>query len=126
MSLITRLSSSDPRAGIGEKTGEWRPALGDEFREGPILRIGGGDDAELRPLEVGWTRIGRSPLADIQLDDPSVSRRHALLIRTDQGALRVLDDRSLNGIFVNGRQVEWAPLSDGDELVVGAAARLPA
>jgi hypothetical protein len=31
----------------------------------------------------------------------------------------VLDDRSLNGIQVNGRRVEWSPLTDGDQLVVG-------
>jgi pSer/pThr/pTyr-binding forkhead associated (FHA) protein len=31
----------------------------------------------------------------------------------------VLDDRSLNGVFVNGERIEWHPLRDGDELVVG-------
>jgi pSer/pThr/pTyr-binding forkhead associated (FHA) protein len=31
----------------------------------------------------------------------------------------VLDDRSLNGVYVNGRRVEWSPLADGDEIVVG-------
>ena len=31
----------------------------------------------------------------------------------------MLDDRSLNGVYVNGRRVEWSPLSDGDEIVVG-------
>jgi pSer/pThr/pTyr-binding forkhead associated (FHA) protein len=31
----------------------------------------------------------------------------------------VLDDRSLNGVYVNGRRVEWSPLVDGDEIVVG-------
>jgi pSer/pThr/pTyr-binding forkhead associated (FHA) protein len=33
--------------------------------------------------------------------------------------VRVLDDRSLNGVFVNGERVEWSPLADGDEIVVG-------
>ena len=33
--------------------------------------------------------------------------------------MRVLDDRSLNGIFVNGRRVEWSPLTDGDEVAIG-------
>jgi pSer/pThr/pTyr-binding forkhead associated (FHA) protein len=33
--------------------------------------------------------------------------------------VRVLDDRSLNGVFVNGERVEWRVLSDGDEIVVG-------
>ncbi|OLE35109.1 MAG: hypothetical protein AUG48_11590 [Actinobacteria bacterium 13_1_20CM_3_68_9] len=70
-------------------------------------------------LEEGWTRIGRSGSADIQLDDATVSRRHALIIRTPDDDLRALDDRSLNGLFVNGERVEWAPLVDGDELEIG-------
>jgi pSer/pThr/pTyr-binding forkhead associated (FHA) protein len=31
----------------------------------------------------------------------------------------VLDDRSLNGVYVNGARVEWSPLTDGDEVTVG-------
>ncbi len=70
-------------------------------------------------LEPGWTRIGRSGSSDVRLDDATVSRRHALVVLTDSGALRALDDRSLNGLFVNGESVEWAPLADGDELEIG-------
>ena len=47
-----------------------------------------------------------------------MSRRHALIVRQADG-VRVLDDRSLNGVFVNGERVEWRVLSDGDEIVVG-------
>ena len=65
-----------------------------------------------------WTRIGRSLAADIRFDDPTVSRRHALIVRQPDG-LRVLDDRSLNGVFVNGERVEWSTLADGDEIVIG-------
>jgi predicted nucleic acid-binding Zn-ribbon protein len=79
-------------------------------------------DGELRtmPIAVGWSKIGRSGSADLLLDDPTVSRRHALVVRTDEGELRALDDRSLNGLFVNGERVEWSPLRDGDELEIGA------
>ena len=70
-------------------------------------------------LPTGWTRVGRSAAADIRLDDPTVSRRHALVVRTAEDGLRALDDRSLNGLFVNGERVEWSPLDDGDELEVG-------
>jgi predicted RNA-binding Zn-ribbon protein involved in translation (DUF1610 family) len=70
-------------------------------------------------LHDGWTRIGRSGSADICLDDATVSRRHALIVRTPEDELRALDDRSLNGLFVNGEQVEWSPLEDGDELEIG-------
>ena len=65
-----------------------------------------------------WTRIGRSLTADVRFDDATVSRRHALVVNQAEGA-RVLDDRSLNGIYVNGRRVEWSPLADGDEVTVG-------
>jgi predicted nucleic acid-binding Zn-ribbon protein len=70
-------------------------------------------------LRDGWTRIGRSGSADLQLDDATVSRRHALIVRTPDDELRALDDRSLNGLFINGERVEWAPLVDGDELEIG-------
>jgi predicted nucleic acid-binding Zn-ribbon protein len=65
-----------------------------------------------------WTRVGRSLAADVRFDDPTVSRRHALLVRQPDG-VRVLDDRSLNGVFVNGERIEWRMLRDGDEIVVG-------
>jgi hypothetical protein len=78
-------------------------------------------DGEVIQFEVGggWTRIGRSVAADIRLDDPSVSRRHALVVAEPGEPLRVLDDRSLNGVFVNGELVEWGTLADGDELLIG-------
>jgi len=70
------------------------------------------------PLMQEWTRIGRSLAADIRLDDPTVSRRHALVC-VQRDRVRVLDDRSLNGLFLNGERVEWHDLSDDDELVIG-------
>lgn len=78
-------------------------------------------DGRTRVVELsdGWSRIGRSRSADIRLDDPTVSRRHAVVVQTPEGDLRVLDDRSMNGIAVNGEQLDWSPLSDGDELQVG-------
>jgi hypothetical protein len=80
-----------------------------------------GDGGELLsfPIERGWTRIGRSLTADLRLHGPSVSRRHALIVAEPGKALRILDDRSLNGVFLNGETVEWAPLRDGDELAIG-------
>jgi FHA domain len=78
----------------------------------------GGDVLDFE-IEAGWTRIGRSVSADVRLDDPSVSRRHALIVSEPGEPLRVLDDRSLNGVFVNGSTVEWCKLADGDELMIG-------
>jgi hypothetical protein len=70
------------------------------------------------PLKKEWTRVGRSLAADVRFDDPTVSRRHALIVRQPDG-VRVLDDRSLNGVFVNGERVDWRGLKDGDEILVG-------
>jgi pSer/pThr/pTyr-binding forkhead associated (FHA) protein len=87
-------------------------------REGDYLAFE--DDRRVRvvPLQDGWTRIGRSLSAHVRFDDPTVSRRHALIYRDEAGA-RVLDDRSLNGVFRNGERVELAELEDGDEIEIG-------
>ena len=53
------------------------------------------------------------------LDDATVSRRHALVLERD-GAAVIADDRSRNGLFVNGRRVREAPLRNGDEIQLGA------
>jgi hypothetical protein len=78
------------------------------------------DTGELKTVALTreWTRIGRSLAADVRFDDPTVSRRHALVVRQADG-VRVLDDRSLNGVFVNGARIEWKVLQDGDEILVG-------
>jgi len=78
------------------------------------------DDGELRTIALTreWTRIGRSMAADVRFDDPTVSRRHALIVRQPDG-VRLLDDRSLNGVFVNGARVDGRALRDGDEIIVG-------
>ncbi len=65
-----------------------------------------------------WTRIGRSLAADVRFDDPTVSRRHALIVRSPDG-VRLLDDRSLNGVYVNGARIDGRVLEDGDEIIVG-------
>lgn len=63
-------------------------------------------------------RIGRSLSAELRFEDPTVSRRHAVLLVEDDG-VRVLDDRSLNGVFVNGERAVSQTLEDGDEIVIG-------
>jgi pSer/pThr/pTyr-binding forkhead associated (FHA) protein len=76
--------------------------------------------AMTRPI----THIGRGLIADVRLEDPHVSRRHAIIaIRGDgPGAVRVLDDRSSGGTFVNGGEVTAAELHDGDIVRVGRVA----
>jgi hypothetical protein len=85
---------------------------------GEYLCYEDGQEIVVVPLTREWTRIGRSLAADVRFDDPTVSRRHALIVRAPDG-VRVLDDRSLNGVFVNGRRVEWSTLAHGDEILVG-------
>jgi hypothetical protein len=70
-------------------------------------------------LAEGWTRIGRCQTAEICLDDPSVSRRHAMIALDPDKPPRILDDRSLNGLLVNDRKVDFAELHDSDELTIG-------
>ena len=72
----------------------------------------------LIPLGSDALHIGRGLAADLRLDESSVSRRHAILVPRAAGA-RILDDRSSNGTFVNGRRVQQADLRSGDVIVLG-------
>jgi hypothetical protein len=82
---------------------EWLSMARAMLREpGRYLALCDDTEIEVLPIGQGWTRIGRSATADIRLDDPSVSRRHALIVSEQPDSLRVLDDRSLNGVFLNG------------------------
>jgi FHA domain/zinc-ribbon domain len=69
-------------------------------------------------LEKDVVQAGRHPESDIFLDDVTVSRRHADIMRTDTGYV-VRDAGSLNGTYLNRERVESAPLADGDELQIG-------
>jgi hypothetical protein len=98
----------------------WIDEAREQLREpGYHLAMRDGGEVKTFRLEIGWTKIGRCERAEVFLDDPSVSRRHAM-IATDEGRPpRILDDRSLNGVLVNGRKVDWTELGDGDELTFG-------
>jgi predicted nucleic acid-binding Zn-ribbon protein len=98
---------------------EWVERVREDLMEpGEYVVFEDGEETRTVALTREWTRIGRSLAADVRFDDPTVSRRHALVVRQADG-VRVLDDRSLNGVFVNGERVEWRALRDGDEIVVG-------
>ena len=56
--------------------------------------------------------------AGLTLDDATVSRRHALIVRDEDGT-RILDDRSLNGVRVAGCRTSAATLRDGDVIELG-------
>lgn len=83
-----------------------------------VVRAGGGRVGESFPLTGDRATIGRRPDSDVFLDDITVSRDHALVIR--RGHDFHLDDLgSLNGTYVNRKRIESQRLSDGDELQIG-------
>ncbi|HEV3071251.1 MAG TPA: FHA domain-containing protein [Solirubrobacteraceae bacterium] len=98
----------------------WLQGVREQLAQEPGEYIAYEESGELKVVALTreWTRVGRSLAADVRFDDPTVSRRHALIVRQPDG-VRVLDDRSLNGVFVNGERVEWRVLRDGDEILVG-------
>lgn len=83
-----------------------------------VIRAGGGRVGESFPLEADRHSIGRRPDSDVFLDDVTVSRDHALVVR--RGDAWYLDDLgSLNGTYVNRKRIDSQRLDDGDELQVG-------
>ena len=83
-----------------------------------VVRTGGGRAGETFPIEGERVTIGRSPEANVFLDDVTVSRNHALLVKRRDG-LYIDDLGSLNGTYVNRRRIESHKLSGGDELQIG-------
>jgi hypothetical protein len=83
-----------------------------------VVRSGGGRTGETFPLGADRVEIGRSPESDVFLDDVTVSRSHATLVKADTG-YAIEDGGSLNGTYVNRRRVERARLEDGDEVQIG-------
>jgi hypothetical protein len=106
---------------VGE-TGEYEPVdVTDEVdRAGAalVVRSGGGRAGESFTIDRDRMSIGRTPDAAVFLDDVTVSRNHALLVRRDDG-LYIDDLGSLNGTYVNRRRIESHRLEEGDEIQVG-------
>lgn len=69
-------------------------------------------------LERDVVRAGRHPESDIFLDDVTVSRRHAVFRRTEEG-FTVSDVGSLNGTYVNRDRIDDVLLSSRDEVQIG-------
>ena len=92
----------------------------DALGAGPVLliRSGGGREGETIALEADVLTIGRSPHSDLFLDDVTVSRHHARVLR-DEGGFWVEDLNSLNGTYVNRKRIEQQRLFHSDELQIG-------
>lgn len=106
---------------VNDETGELRPADVADLaaRAGAlVIRAGGGRVGESFALAGEKMTIGRSPEADVFLDDVTVSRNHAVLVK--RGTDWFLDDSgSLNGTYVNRNRVDSHRLQEGDELQIG-------
>ncbi len=72
----------------------------------------------LVPLDAKVTHIGRGLTSDVRIEEQRVSRSHAILVRHGH-ATRLLDNRSANGTFVNGRQIIATNIADGDVIRLG-------
>jgi pSer/pThr/pTyr-binding forkhead associated (FHA) protein len=106
---------------IDEQTGELKPVdvVDVAAHSGAlVIRSGGGRVGQSFPLHGERMTVGRSPEAEVFLDDVTVSREHLVLVR--RGGEWVLDDSgSLNGTYVNRKRVDSQRLQDGDELQIG-------
>jgi hypothetical protein len=122
------LGRSEPKTEITtatyrvSETGELEPVdVEDVAKEGGaalVIRSGGGRAGESIPLREERVTIGRRPDASLFLDDVTVSRAHAILVRRGEDWL--LDDcGSLNGTYVNRRRIESLRLESSDELQIG-------
>jgi hypothetical protein len=82
------------------------------------IRSPGDREGDFLPLQGEVVTIGRSPKSDLFLDDVTVSRHHARVLRADVG-FTIEDEGSLNGTYVNRRRIESHQLFDGDEVQIG-------
>jgi len=83
-----------------------------------VIRSGGGRAGESFVLDQPRLTVGRRPDSDVFLDDVTVSRDHAVIVRRD-GEYYLDDCGSLNGTYVNRQRIESEKLGDGDELQIG-------
>jgi len=102
----------------GESPEELAPLAGTAEQATLVIRSGGGRAGETYPLVAERVSIGRHPDSDVFLDDVTVSRNHAVVVR-EGDAYVISDQGSLNGTYVNRRRIERQTLLDGDELQIG-------
>jgi hypothetical protein len=72
----------------------------------------------LVPLDEKVVHIGRGLTSDVRIEEQRVSRSHAILVRQGHHT-RLLDNRSANGTYVNGRQIIATNIADGDVIRIG-------
>ncbi len=105
------LAPAEVEGAVEELEGINGPAL--------VVRSGGGRAGEAFERLGDRTLIGRSPECDVFLDDVTVSRRHAEIVKHEDERFAIRDLGSLNGTFVNRRRIEDVDLADDDEVQIG-------
>jgi hypothetical protein len=88
---------------------------------GQFLAFLDGEETQLVKLESTITHLGRSLTSDVRFEDRRVSRTHAIIARYGRFH-RLLDNRSSNGTYLNGRRVVAANLCHGDVIRIGPLA----
>jgi pSer/pThr/pTyr-binding forkhead associated (FHA) protein len=86
---------------------------------GHYLRIDRGDDARFFRLDRPVVHLGGGFTADVRLDNATVARRHATLVRDGHRTV-ILDDGSADGTLVNGQRSSRSTLTSGDVVRLGA------
>ena len=83
-----------------------------------VVRSGAGHVGESFPIDRERITIGRRPDSEVFLDDVTVSRDHAMIVRRTDG-IHLDDLGSLNGTYVNRMRIDSQRLQDGDEVQIG-------
>ena len=110
----------------GQSTVSYAPSFGEDFEpggaEGAALiemdQVEGTAGRRMHDLGDDVVSVGRGQESSIFLDDVTVSRKHAEIVRGDDG-YRIRDVGSLNGTYVNRVRVDAVDLRNGDEIQVG-------
>jgi pSer/pThr/pTyr-binding forkhead associated (FHA) protein len=105
---VSCLNSRDRLRAMAVKPGE----------PGRYVLVQGPDQVLSIPLGEAALHVGSGIAVDLHLDDSSVSHRHAIIVPSPSGA-QILDDRSLDGTFVNGERIEHVKLLNGDVIAIG-------
>jgi hypothetical protein len=104
-----------PRAGRASETAISRAPL--------VLEVNG----TRHPLQPPGLVIGRGSEADLRINDPGISRRHAQIRVNPAGPrmqIDIIDLGSTNGILVNGQRVQQAVLQEGSRIEIGSTRML--
>lgn len=112
-SILHRTSGTGSVPAVGEGIMPGLPA-----NAAALVVFRGSEEGSEFILDHDLVSVGRSPEADVFLDDVTVSRLHAEFRRNADGwSLR--DAGSLNGTYVNRKRVDDTPLTPGDEVQIG-------